>query len=67
MGIFPVGRRVRPKRFSYEPRFYNPEKHDNLRRRMQVGRRTTRRRSKSNLITLAFLLAFAAYIYIVLM
>ena len=62
MAMF-MPKRRQPRRFSYEPRFYNPEKDENLKRRMEVGRRHNRRRSKSNLITLLFLLAFAAYIY----
>lgn len=62
MGMFAQGRRRAPRRFDYEPRFYNPEKEEKLRTRMRVGRRVSRRRSPAALIYFVILLAFVVYL-----
>ena len=36
MGLLSSGRGIRPKRFDYEPRFYNPKKEEKIKQRMRV-------------------------------
>ncbi len=62
--------RRKPRRFDYEPRFYNPKEDDEakrrqrMRRRMKVQSKARRsRRDKSTLFYLLALLAFAIFIY----
>ena len=63
MGIFVPRRRSKPRRFSYEPRYYDPTKDESLKRRMRVHSRARRRRSPLGLIYFVVLLFFAIYIY----
>lgn len=63
MGLFIPNRRVKHRRFSYEPRFYDPKKEESIKRRMRVGSRARRRRSPLGLLYFAGLLLFAIYIY----
>lgn len=56
-------RRRKPKKFGYEPRFYNPDKDDKIKRRMRVKRKKSRRRSPISLLYLLGLLALAIFIY----
>jgi len=62
MGLFSTSRRRKPRRFDYEPRFYNPDKEDEIKRRMRVKRRKNRRRSPLSLLYLIGLLAFAIFV-----
>lgn len=64
MGLF-VPKRSKPKRFSYEPRYYDPTKEENLRKRMRIQRKAlSKRRGRfTGLLYLAGLLLFAFYIY----
>lgn len=64
MGIF-VRKPRKPRNFKYEPRYYDPSKDDNLRRRMRVKRmsRSKRRNKFTNLLYFGGLLLFALYIY----
>jgi hypothetical protein len=39
-------RRVQPRRFNYEPRFYDPSKDDRLKRRMRAARPRERPKTK---------------------
>lgn len=64
MGII-GGRRRKPRKFDYEPRFYDPQKEEDLKRRMRIGRES-RRRNSSSLLYLLGLLIFTLYIYSVL-
>jgi len=43
MSFFLPGKRPQPRRFSYEPRFYNPDEDRALRNRVQFSRRSERR------------------------
>lgn len=52
-----------PRRFDYEPRYYNPEKEQKLRKRMEIGRKVRRRRSPLGLLYFVGLLAFVLYLY----
>ncbi|HMB91292.1 MAG TPA: hypothetical protein VKP65_10630 [Rhodothermales bacterium] len=63
MGIFIPSRKVKNRRFSYEPRFYDPKKDEDLKRRMRVKSRARRRRSPAGLLYFFALLVFAIYIY----
>ena len=63
MGIFVPKRRSKPRRFSYEPRYYDPSKDESLKRRMRIHSRARRRRSPLGLIYFVVLLFFAIYIY----
>lgn len=63
MGIFIPSRRSKPRRFSYEPRYYDPTKDESLKKRIRVRSRARRRRSPLGLIYFAGLLLFAIYIY----
>ncbi|BBM69161.1 hypothetical protein [Rhodothermus marinus] len=64
MGIFLPGRKVTPRRFSYEPRYYNPEREERLRRRLRIERRAlSKRRNPFSLIYFIILLLMALYVY----
>jgi len=64
MGIFVSKRRVKNRRFAYEPRFYDPKKDDDIKRRMRVRSRARRRRNPvGNIFFFASMLFFALYIY----
>jgi hypothetical protein len=64
MGLFVPGRKVSPKRFDYEPRYYNPKKEENLRKRLRIQTRTrSNRRSPAGIIYFLLLLGMAVYIY----
>jgi hypothetical protein len=62
MGLFRPGGR-KPKKFDYEPRHYNPEKEEDLKRRMRAGRKRHSRRDPMSLLYLIGLLLFALFIY----
>ncbi|GMQ82067.1 MAG: hypothetical protein BMS9Abin05_1508 [Rhodothermia bacterium] len=64
MGLFIQGKNKGNRRFSYEPRFYNPEKEERLRRRIQVKRMTGRRRNSLGLIIFGILAAMVFYVYL---
>jgi hypothetical protein len=57
------GRRVSHRRFSYEPRFYNPEREEKLKRRIRIQSHA-RRRNPAGVIYFVLLLAMAVYIYL---
>ena len=58
-------RRVRPRKFSYEPRFYDPTKDDRLKRRMRSARPRVRRKSRQPAFIAAGLgLVLALYLYL---
>ena len=63
MGVFIQNRRSRPRRFDYEPRFYDPKKDEGIKRRMRVQSRARRRRSPTGIIYLAILLIVALFVY----
>ena len=63
MGLFLPGRRVRNKRFDYEPRYYNPKKDEKLKKRMRIQAFNRRRRSPMGIIYFIILCAMAIYVY----
>lgn len=64
MGIFIPNRRAKPRRFDYEPRYYNPDKDEGIKRRMRVKSRSRhKRRSPIDMLYLLILLLFAIFIY----
>ena len=64
MNLF-VPRRAKHRRFSYEPRYYDPSKEEDLKRRLRIQRRSrAKRRGRfTSLLYFAALLLFAVYIY----
>jgi len=63
MGLFIQSKRAGHRRFSYQPRFYNPEKEEKLKRRIRVQSKVHRRKSPLGLIYFAMLLLMALLIY----
>lgn len=65
MALFTSGhRRRQPRRFDYEPRFYDPKKEERERRNIRIHRRTlSRRRSPLGIIYLMILLGMVLFIY----
>ena len=64
MGLFMPGSRAKHRRFSYEPRFYDPKKDEDLRRRMRIKSLSRRkRRNPAGILLFAILLAMAVFIY----
>lgn len=64
-------RRPKPRRFSYEPRFYDPSKddalRDGMRRRIRIERsnvRPTRRTRQPAFIAVGLLLVAVLYVYL---
>lgn len=64
MGLFIPNRKVRNKRFDYEPRFYDPKKEERLRQRMRIKRVTGKRRNTSGIIYFTILFAIVIYVYL---
>lgn len=64
MGLFIQGKKASNRRFSYEPRFYNPEKEERLKRKIRVKRLARRRRDPLGLIIFGILFAMVLYIYL---
>jgi hypothetical protein len=62
MGIFSTGRRSGPRKFDYEPRHYDPEKDEKLKRRMRIRSRT-RRGNSPGLLYLGVMLILVVAIY----
>jgi len=56
--------RPRNRRFSYEPRYYDPKKDEDLRHRMRIRSLPRRkRRNPAGIILFVILLAMALYMY----
>lgn len=67
MSIFARGSRKNPRRFSYDPRYWDPRKDEDLKKRMRI--RSLSRRKKRNpqgVIFFIILLALAIYAYVAL-
>ena len=65
MGLFTPGRRAKHRKFSYEPRFYNPEKEEKLKRRMRIQSKV-RRKDPAGLIYFLLLAGLAIWMYLTL-
>lgn len=63
MGLFTPGRRSQPRRFSYEPRYYNPDHDDSIKRRMRIQSAARSKRRSSGFLQLVILLVLAVYFY----
>ncbi|MEX0820915.1 MAG: hypothetical protein WD021_02115 [Rhodothermales bacterium] len=64
MSIFMPGSRSKHRRFSYEPRFYDPKKDEDLRRRMRIKSLSRRkRRNPAGILLFVILLAMAIFVY----
>ncbi len=66
MGILiPSNRRMRHRRFSYEPRYYNPEKDQKLKHRMRVKSRSrVKRRNPAGIVYFVVILALVVYVFL---
>lgn len=65
MSIFLPRARAKHRRFSYEPRYYDPKKDEDLRRRIRVKSLSRRkRRNPAGLVIFVILFALAVFIYI---
>ncbi len=62
MGIISPGGRAKYKKFSYEPRFYDPVKEQRLKQRMRIKSKV-RRRNPAAFFSILLLLALAAFVY----
>ena len=60
MGLFTQKTR-NPRKFDYEPRFYNPDKEEKLRHRMRVKRRASKRRNPMAIVYFAVLLLIVLF------
>ena len=65
MGLFTPGKRAKHRKFSYEPRYYNPEKEERLKRRMRIKSKVRRGRPAGLVVFLA-LGMLAIWIYLTL-
>jgi hypothetical protein len=63
MSMFSSSRRKQHRRFDYEPRYYNPNRDDGIKRRMRIHSKTRRRRSPVAIIYFALLLMLVVYVY----
>lgn len=61
--MFTPKQRVRHKTFTYEPRFYNPERDERIKRRMRIKSKTHRVKSPG-FLRLAILLILALLVYL---
>lgn len=65
MGIFIPSKRATHRKFSYEPRFYDPEREEKLKRRIRIKSKTQRRRPAKSVFWMA-LVMLAVWIYLTL-
>ena len=64
MSLFLPRTRAKHRRFSYEPRFYNPKKEEDIRRRMRIKSLSRRkRRNPYGILVFAILLMMALFMY----
>ena len=64
MSIFLPRSRAKHRRFSYEPRYYDPKKDEDLRRRMRIKSLSRRkRRNPYGILVFAILLVLALFMY----
>lgn len=55
----------KPRYFSYEPRYYDPKREENIKNRMRIKSHSrAKRRSPVGLIIFLMLLGFALYVYL---
>jgi hypothetical protein len=65
MAIFARGTRKKPRRFSYDPRYYDPRKEEDLRKRMRIRSLSRRpKRSPQGIIFFVILLVLAVWVYL---
>lgn len=62
MGLFVPSKRPLPRKFDYEPRFYDPRRDESLRQRMRVARKARKRSSPTRALYIGALLALALYL-----
>ncbi len=62
MGFFVSGSRPRPRRFDYEPRYYDPRRDESLRSKMRVARKTQKRSSPTKALLYGAMVVIALFI-----
>ncbi|MFV1980271.1 MAG: hypothetical protein ACC655_03890 [Rhodothermia bacterium] len=63
--VFFPGRRIQNRRFSYEPRYYDPTHDENIRQRLRIKSGTySGRRSPMRLLIILGLLIIAVYLFL---
>ena len=62
MGFFVSGSRPRPRRFDYEPRYYDPRRDESLRGKMRVARKTQKRSSPTKALLYGAMVVIALFI-----
>lgn len=63
MGLL-SGRRVRTKKFEYEPRYYDPSRDNRLRHRMQIRSKSKPRGRRQSALTLGIIFILVMLIYL---
>jgi hypothetical protein len=63
MGVILRGGRAKHRKFSYEPRFYDPAKEKKLKERMRIKSKV-RRRNPAAFLSILLLLVLAAIVYL---
>lgn len=67
MGLFVPSKRPAPRRFQYEPRYYDPSRDDSLRQRLRINRKARKRGGgPTKALYLGILLVIVLYILNVL-
>lgn len=62
MGLFVPNKRPTPRRFDYEPRFYDPEQETSLRQRLRGARKVRKRSSPTKALYLGIILVIVLYL-----
>ncbi len=62
MGLFIPSKRPVPRRFDYEPRFYDPSRDESLRQRLRVARKTRKRSNPTKALYYGVVLVIVLYI-----
>ena len=62
MGLFIPSKRPVPRRFEYEPRYYDPSRDESLRQRLRIARRTRKRSGPTKALYYGILLVIVLYI-----
>lgn len=62
MGLFVSGSRPQPRRFDYEPRYYDPRRDESLRSKMRVARKVHKRSSPTKALLFGAMVVIALFI-----
>lgn len=62
MGLFVPSKRPVPRRFDYEPRFYDPSRDESIRQRLRAARKTSKRSSPTKALLYGIVLVIVLYL-----